>query len=40
MRTQIISMTKNELECQNQWWHVCLDAMPEEKAAVYAGACF
>lgn len=38
MRTQIISMTKNELECQNQWWHVCPDAMPEEKAAIYAGA--
>lgn len=38
MKTQIISMTENELWCQNQWWHVCPDAIPEEKAAVYAGA--
>lgn len=38
MKTQIISMTKNELKFQNQWWHVCPDAPPEEKMAVYAGA--
>lgn len=38
MKTQIISMTKNELKFQNQFWHVCPDATLEEKMAVYAGA--
>lgn len=38
MKTKIVSMAKNELKFQNKWWHVCPDATPEEKMAVYVGA--
>lgn len=37
MKTKIVSMAKNELKFQNKWWHVCPDATPEGKMAVYVG---